>query len=62
MATKPKAISLTTRLHDQARILDAAAAISDGRLGYVREYRKIAKLLREAASAIVDETAREVLK
>jgi hypothetical protein len=39
---------LIDRLHDKAKVLRAAAAISDGRLGYVREYRKLADLLTEA--------------
>ena len=39
---------------DTARILDAAATLMDGRSSHAKLYRRLARMLREAAGPVFD--------
>lgn len=47
-----QSVAVNRRLHDEARILTAAAAIMDGRSSHARDYRRMAQVMLAARSQI----------
>jgi uncharacterized protein (DUF2384 family) len=47
-----RSVALNRRLHDQARILNAAVVLMDGRSSQARDYKQLARLMLDARSQI----------